>query len=229
MIGRADIEGSKSDVAMSGSATSQLSLWCTAPVKLPTCHCPRSGSPPPVAPGSPGHRGGLGSQKREPTGARLPASPAGCWRGRRARGPPATRPPPRPPPKGREAGEEENEVSADHSGRSRRASAVQVAAAAPLDRRAPGPPSGATRRGGPRSAPSHAAHSPERTGEGGGDAEAPPPPGRRGKGGERRREGHAARDTFRREAARRGGGTAAPPAAARAQPHFAPRPDRPSP
>ncbi|KAJ8253508.1 hypothetical protein GJAV_G00213930 [Gymnothorax javanicus] len=61
MIGRADIEGSKSDVAMNAwppqasyacgnfSDTSCLKPKksegsCTAPVKLPTCHCPRSGS-----------------------------------------------------------------------------------------------------------------------------------------------------------------------------------------
>ncbi|KAJ7986739.1 hypothetical protein DPEC_G00331520 [Dallia pectoralis] len=59
MIGRADIEGSKSDVAMNAwppqasypcgnfSDTSCLKpKKCTAPVKLPTCHCPRSGSRP---------------------------------------------------------------------------------------------------------------------------------------------------------------------------------------
>uniref|UniRef100_A0AAZ3RR09 Uncharacterized protein n=1 Tax=Oncorhynchus tshawytscha TaxID=74940 RepID=A0AAZ3RR09_ONCTS len=63
MIGRADIEGSKSDVAMNAwppqasypcgnfSDTSCLKPKksegsCTAPVKLPTCHCPRSGSHP---------------------------------------------------------------------------------------------------------------------------------------------------------------------------------------
>ncbi|KAK2875896.1 hypothetical protein Q8A73_023973 [Channa argus] len=55
------------------AATSQLSLWCTAPVKLPNLHCPGAGHA--------RQSRALDTRSESPLGARLPASPArslGC-------------------------------------------------------------------------------------------------------------------------------------------------------
>ncbi|KAF4094596.1 hypothetical protein G5714_024678 [Onychostoma macrolepis] len=134
MIGRADIEGS-SGVAMSGlAATSQLSLWCTAPVKLPTCHCPGAGR-------ARDHVGpGLGL-KREPAGARLPASPvlSRLLARRRARG----RPPGHPSRRRRAPSGGRRAVAGEIARRARRPSRV----AARAQRTPAGPPGG--RRGHP--------------------------------------------------------------------------------
>ncbi|KAK9513864.1 hypothetical protein VZT92_027366 [Zoarces viviparus] len=68
MIGRADIEGSKSDVAMNAWPP-QASYPCGVP--------PQSNSPPATVPGAGHARLGraLDTRSESPLGARLPASP----------------------------------------------------------------------------------------------------------------------------------------------------------
>ncbi|KAM7364809.1 hypothetical protein PAMP_025094 [Pampus punctatissimus] len=70
MIGRADIEGSKSDVAMNAWPP-QASYPCGVP--------PQSNSPPATVPGAGHARRGraLDTRSESPLGARLPASPVG--------------------------------------------------------------------------------------------------------------------------------------------------------
>ncbi|XP_071397309.1 serine/arginine repetitive matrix protein 1-like [Centroberyx affinis] len=86
MIGRADIEGSKSDVAMNAWPP-QASYPCGVP--------PQSNSPPATVPGA-GHARqsrALDTRSESPLGARLPASPAARRQPRRPTGTPRERGP----------------------------------------------------------------------------------------------------------------------------------------
>ncbi|KAK9520104.1 hypothetical protein VZT92_021503 [Zoarces viviparus] len=185
MIGRADIEGSKSDVAMNAWPP-QASYPCGVP--------PQSNSPPATVPGAGHARLGraLDTRSESPLGARLPASPAARRQPRRPARSPRER-----DPTGTVAGEIREKGPARVQSRRHRP---------PNPIPSTGPPS--TRR------------------------QTPPPENLRNSDAVRhhrqrpREAGRAPRFQRRREA---GDGMTAPPAAARAQPRFAPQPDRPSP
>ncbi|KAK9517468.1 hypothetical protein VZT92_023968 [Zoarces viviparus] len=197
MIGRADIEGSKSDVAMNAWPP-QASYPCGVP--------PQSNSPPATVPGAGHARLGraLDTRSESPLGARLPASPVGFpWSapvlsqllGASRGDPPGARC--ERDPTGTVAGEIREKGPARVQSRRHRP---------PNPIPSTGPPS--TRR------------------------QTPPPENLRNSDAVRhhrqrpREAGRAPRFQRRREA---GDGMTAPPAAARAQPRFAPQPDRPSP
>ncbi|KAM7364788.1 hypothetical protein PAMP_025118 [Pampus punctatissimus] len=212
MIGRADIEGSKSDVAMNAwppqasyPCGNFSDTSCLKPKSQKDRVPPQSNSPPATVPGAGHARRGraLDTRSESPLGARLPASPVGF---------PWSAP-----------------VLSQLLGASR---------GDPPGPRANGGPTGAVageiREKGParvqsrRRRPPYPAPPPTRPPPGGGHRPAKPPARRRA-----RRRGRGARETGRAPSFRRGreegDGATAPPAAARAQPRFAPQPDRPSP
>ncbi|KAK9521580.1 hypothetical protein VZT92_020132 [Zoarces viviparus] len=201
MIGRADIEGSKSDVAMNAWPP-QASYPCGVP--------PQSNSPPATVPGAGHARLGraLDTRSESPLGARLPASPDDEAFGylKRVIVTPAVY------PRFIEFLHFDIQSTGQKShrlGRSARRARARVQSRRhrpPNPIPSTGPPS--TRR------------------------QTPPPENLRNSDAVRhhrqrpREAGRAPRFQRRREA---GDGMTAPPAAARAQPRFAPQPDRPSP
>ncbi|KAK2875872.1 hypothetical protein Q8A73_023949 [Channa argus] len=227
MIGRADIEGSKSDVAMNAWPP-QASYPCGVP--------PQSNSPPATVPGA-GHARqsrALDTRSESPLGARLPASPGNARLESSSTGSSfpadsakpvplavvslggsriplvrtssksAARRQPRRPAGGPRERVPAGAVAGRSARRARRASRVAAA-----DRRTRSPP--------PARLPHGVGHHPALN-----PRPATPRRLRRGP----REAGRAPRFRRRRE---EGDGATAPPAAARAQPRFAPQPDRPSP
>ncbi|CAM4575540.1 unnamed protein product [Leuciscus chuanchicus] len=219
MIGRADIEGSKSDVAMNAWPP-QASYPCGVP--------PQSNSPPATVPGT-GRRGGdlrrgpprLDTRSASPPGARLPASPVGFpWsapvlsrllgagRGSAPGGPRAQTPP-------REGRRPDGGPDASRSCGDPREGPGARPESPPRTAARPPPESPPQRRrhrgpGPPPTAPPTAPRG--RPPDGGGEGPSTP--------------GHTDTSDGNGKGRR---GSAAPPAAARAQPRFAPQPDRPSP
>ncbi|KAI9540397.1 hypothetical protein NQZ68_040712 [Dissostichus eleginoides] len=212
MIGRADIEGSKSDVAMNAWPPQARHLRYRL-----TGVPPQSNSPPATVPGA-GHARrcrALNTRSESPLGARLPASPArslGCGFARyriplvRTSSKSAARRQPRRPagsprerdPNGRRSWGDPRE------GPGARPESPPPTAVSNLLRpafRTASDTAPRPRTPAPRHRSATAREPPERTGL-----------DRESGGGERK-----------------GDGTTAPPAAARAQPRFAPQPDRPSP
>ncbi|KAI9540392.1 hypothetical protein NQZ68_040707 [Dissostichus eleginoides] len=190
MIGRADIEGSKSDVAMNAWPPQARHLRYRL-----TGVPPQSNSPPDTVPGA-GHARrcrALNTRSESPLGARLPASPAARRQPRRPAGSPRER-----DPNGRRSWGDPRE------GPGARPESPPPTAVSNLLRpafRTASDTAPRPRTPAPRHRSATAREPPERTGL-----------DRESGGGERK-----------------GDGTTAPPAAARAQPRFAPQPDRPSP
>ncbi|KAK9514555.1 hypothetical protein VZT92_012461 [Zoarces viviparus] len=215
MIGRADIEGSKSDVAMNAWPP-QASYPCGVP--------PQSNSPPATVPGAGHARLGraLDTRSESPLGARLPASPESSSTGSSF---PADSAKPVPLAV----------VSLDSSSKSAARRQPRRPARSPRERDPTGTVAGEIREKGPARVQSRRHRPPNpipSTGPPSTRRQTPPPENLRNSDAVRhhrqrpREAGRAPRFQRRREA---GDGMTAPPAAARAQPRFAPQPDRPSP
>ncbi|KAK9514548.1 hypothetical protein VZT92_012461 [Zoarces viviparus] len=218
MIGRADIEGSKSDVAMNAWPP-QASYPCGVP--------PQSNSPPATVPGAGHARLGraLDTRSESPLGARLPASPDDEAFGylKRVIVTPAVY------PRFIEFLHFDIQSTGQKSHRPRRP------ARSPRERDPTGTVAGEIREKGPARVQSRRHRPPNpipSTGPPSTRRQTPPPENLRNSDAVRhhrqrpREAGRAPRFQRRREA---GDGMTAPPAAARAQPRFAPQPDRPSP